>query len=96
MVGYFKIYLRGEGDGVYKVILEGTVRPERRGQGIGSRLVGPMLDRALEGHREKRSELPLKVMLLGKFVPPETTTVVAMPVSSKRMKASRAWSSSWR
>jgi mycothiol synthase len=65
LVGYFKIYPRGEADGVYKVIVEATVLPERRGRGIGSHMVGPMLDRAREAHREKTSTLPLKLMLTG-------------------------------
>ena len=35
-VGYFSVMPRGETDGTYKVHVEGSVRPDRRGEGIGT------------------------------------------------------------
>lgn len=65
LVGYYAIYPRGEGDGHFKVYAEGSVRPDRRGEGIGSLVAALMLDRASAAHHERRPELPAKTMLTG-------------------------------
>jgi mycothiol synthase len=63
LVGYFSVYPRAQDGAQQKVHLEGSVRPERRGQGIGTRLVEAMLVRASEVHAERHPELPAKLML---------------------------------
>jgi mycothiol synthase len=66
LVGYCSVLPRGEGEGRYKVHVEGTVLPARRGQGIGGRLVDAMVRRAEEAYAERGSALPLKLMTTGK------------------------------
>lgn len=48
LVGYYLVRARGADETVFKVHCEGTVHPERRRQGIGTRLVTAMVDRARE------------------------------------------------
>lgn len=65
LVGYFSIYPR-HADGTYqKIHVEGAVRPDRRGRGIGAVLVRAMIDRADAVHREKHPDMPAKLMLTG-------------------------------
>ena len=65
LVGYFSVYPR-HADGTYqKIHVEGAVRPDRRGRGIGARLVGAMLDRADTVHRDRHPDMPAKLMLTG-------------------------------
>lgn len=65
LVGYLMCYPRST-DGTHQTVhVEGATRPDRRGEGIGARLVEAMLARADEVHAERHPELPLKVMLAG-------------------------------
>jgi len=66
MVGYFSILPRGEGEGLYKIHVEGSVVPERRGEGIGTLLRDAMITRAEAAYAERGGELPLKLMATGK------------------------------
>ncbi len=61
LVGYFAIRPRGEAEGAFKVHVEGTVRPDRRGQGVGSVLVPAMLARARAAAAERRPDLPARL-----------------------------------
>jgi mycothiol synthase len=63
LVGYFSVYPRAQDGTHQKVHLEGSVRPDRRGEGIGTRLVQAMLTRADQVHAERHPELPAKLML---------------------------------
>jgi len=65
LVGYFSIYPRHADDTYQKIHVEGAVRPDRRGRGIGALLVRAMLDRADEVHREQHPDMPAKLMLTG-------------------------------
>jgi mycothiol synthase len=65
LVGYFAIYPRSTDGDYQKVHVEGSVNPDRRGEGIGHRLVEAMLARADEVHREKHPDLPAKYSLSG-------------------------------
>jgi ribosomal protein S18 acetylase RimI-like enzyme len=67
LVGYFSILPRGEAEGHFKVHVQGSVLPERRGEGIGSRLVPAMLARAEEARDERRPDLPAKLTTTGLF-----------------------------
>jgi mycothiol synthase len=66
MVGYFKVMPRGEGEQLYKIHVEGTVTPTRRGDGIGTLLRDAMVERAQQAYTERRSNLPLKLMTSGR------------------------------
>ena len=57
LVGYFAVYPRSATD-TQRVHLEGSVDPERRGEGIGTRLVAAMIARADEVHAERHPDLP--------------------------------------
>ena len=65
MVGYFSILPRGPADGHFKVHLQGTVLPDRRGQGIGTRLVAAMVERAATVRDERRPDLPARLVVPG-------------------------------
>ena len=65
LVGYFSIYPRHADDTYQKIHVEGAVRPDRRGRGIGAVLVRAMIDRADAVHREKHPDMPAKLMLTG-------------------------------
>jgi ribosomal protein S18 acetylase RimI-like enzyme len=65
LVGYFSILPRGEGEGHFKVHVEGSVLPLRRGEGIGTRLVEAMLARAEQVHAERRPDLPARLTTTG-------------------------------
>jgi mycothiol synthase len=65
LVGYFSILPRGEGEGHFKVHVEGSVLPLRRGEGIGTRLVEAMLARAEQVHAERRPDLPVRLTTTG-------------------------------
>ena len=65
LVGYFLVYPRPVTDTCQRVHLEGSVLPERRGQGIGTRLVRAMVARADEVHRERHPELEARFTLAG-------------------------------
>src|SRR3954453_20389083 len=65
LVGYFSILPRGEGEGHFKVHVQGSVLPERRGEGIGTLLVEAMLARAEQAHAERRPDLPARLTTTG-------------------------------
>src|SRR4051794_6869997 len=61
LVGYFSILPRGEAEGHFKVHVQGSVLPARRGQGIGTRLVEAMLARTDLGRAERGPDPPGRV-----------------------------------
>jgi len=66
LVGYFSVLPRGEGEGLYKIHVEGCTRPSRRGEGVGTLLRDAMLARAEAAYAERGSRQPLKLMTTGK------------------------------
>ncbi len=65
MVGYFSVMPRGESEGVFKVHVEGSVLPRRRGEGIGTLLAEAMLERGRAAGRERRTDLPIRITTTG-------------------------------
>lgn len=65
LVGYFAVYPRSSTEEYHKIHLEGTVRPDLRGQGVGTVLSDAMRRRALEAHHERQPQLPVMLMLRG-------------------------------
>jgi mycothiol synthase len=65
LVGYFTVLPRGETEGVFAVQLWGGVLPARRGNGIGTRLVAGMLQRARDVAAARRPDLPARLSCLG-------------------------------
>jgi mycothiol synthase len=65
LVGYASVMPRGEADGVFKVHVQGAVRPDRRGEGIGAVLARAMVDRGLAAGRERSSTLPVRLTATG-------------------------------
>ena len=65
LVGYASVMPRGEADGVFKVHVQGAVRPDRRGEGIGTELARAMVDRGLAAGRERSSTLPVRLTTTG-------------------------------
>lgn len=65
MVGYFGVYPRSGAEELHKIQMEGAVRPDLRGCGIGSRLAAAMKDRALAAHQERYPRLPAALMVRG-------------------------------
>jgi mycothiol synthase len=65
LVGYFCIHPRSAAEELHKVALEGGVRPDMRGSGVGRRLVAAMHARALEAHRERHPGLAALLTLSG-------------------------------
>jgi mycothiol synthase len=65
LVGFFLVYPRSATDGYHKVILEGSVHPDRRGRGLGTVLAEAMRRRALEAHLERHPSLPVLLTLRG-------------------------------
>ena len=66
LVGYFLVYPRSAVAEFAKIHVQGTVRPDRRGRGIGTVLVERMLARADEAHGEKHRHLPAKITTSGR------------------------------
>ena len=65
LVGYFQVYARSTTGDVHKLHLSGGVRPDRRGQGIGTALAEAMRARALEAHAERYPRLTALLTLTG-------------------------------
>lgn len=65
LVGYCSVYARSGVGEFAKIQTAGGVRPDRRGEGIGTLLVQRMLARADEAHAEKHPHLPAKITLAG-------------------------------
>jgi mycothiol synthase len=65
MVGYFSILPRGATDGHYTIDLQGSVLPDRRGQGIGTLLATGMVERATRVRDERRPDLPARLFVAG-------------------------------
>lgn len=65
MVGYAAVYPRSVADDVHRVILDGTTHPDRRGQGIGTRLVEAMVGRGVAAHTERHPDKRLMLTLRG-------------------------------
>ena len=65
LVGYASVMPRGEADGVFKVHVQGAVRPDRRGEGIGTVLARAMVERGLAAGRERSSTLPVRLTTTG-------------------------------
>jgi GNAT superfamily N-acetyltransferase len=57
LVGYFCVYPRSAAEQWHKIVLDGGVRPDARGQGVGSLLARAMRTRALQAHRERHPDL---------------------------------------
>jgi mycothiol synthase len=57
LVGYFSVYPRSGAGELHKIHLDGGVRPDHRGSGIGTTLATRMRARALEAHRERHPDL---------------------------------------
>lgn len=66
LVGYFLVYARSAAGDFAKIHVHGTVRPDRRGHGIGTVLVDRMLARADEAHAEKHPHLPARITTSGR------------------------------
>jgi mycothiol synthase len=65
LVGYFSVMARGEAEGVFKVHVQGSVLPDRRGEGIGSVLATAMVDRGRAAALERRPDLPCRLTATG-------------------------------
>ena len=65
LVGYFSVYPRAADGSHLKAHLEGTVRPDRRGEGIGTELVTAMVARADAIHAERHPDLPAHLAVTG-------------------------------
>jgi mycothiol synthase len=65
LVGYFCVYPRSAAERWHKIVLDGGVRPDVRGQGVGSLLARAMRTRALQAHRERHPDLGAHLSLRG-------------------------------
>lgn len=65
LIGYFSVLPHGAADGRYKVHVQGSVLPARRGQGVGTLLVAGMVERAAEARDERRPDLPARLVAAG-------------------------------
>jgi len=65
LVGYAAVYPRSDDGTRQKIHLEGSVRPDRRGRGIGTELVAVMLARADEVHAARGDGMPATYSLTG-------------------------------
>lgn len=77
MVGYFCVYPRSVGDWSHKIYLEGSVHPERRGEGIGTLLAEAMMTRAVEAHHERNPDAPALYLLGGPSTNTEQAALMA-------------------
>ncbi len=65
LVGYFSTYPRGTVDGQVRVNVEGSVRPDRRGRGIGTILAAAMVARARDVRDERDPTTALRMAATG-------------------------------
>jgi mycothiol synthase len=65
LVGYFCVYPRSAAEGRHRIVLDGGVRPDVRGQGVGGLLAQAMRTRALQVHRERHPDLGAHLSLRG-------------------------------
>lgn len=65
LVGYFAVYPRLAAGSHLKAHLDGTVRPDRRGEGIGTALVTAMVARVDAVHAGRHPELPARLEVSG-------------------------------
>ena len=76
LVGFWTVLPRGATEGAYKVHVNGSVHPDRRGEGIGTALVRSMLDRARAVAAERRPDLPARVTTTGLSANAEQETLL--------------------
>ena len=77
LVGYFAVLPRGESEGHFTIHVEGAVRPDRRGEGVGTTLVAAMLRRAEEAQVQKGHGLPGRLMAKGMSADTAQQTLLA-------------------
>lgn len=65
LVGYYGVMTRGVSAGRHRIILEGTVRPELRDRGVGTRLCEAMRARGLAYSAERHPGLVAELSLTG-------------------------------
>ncbi|HLN77041.1 MAG TPA: GNAT family N-acetyltransferase [Nocardioidaceae bacterium] len=65
LVGHFTVYPRTAAGELHKVGMDGNVRPDMRGRGIGTLLATAMRRRALEIHAERHPDLTALLMSRG-------------------------------
>jgi mycothiol synthase len=65
LVGYFCVYPRAASEGRHRIVLDGGVRPDVRGRGVGSLLAQAMRTRALQAHQERHPDLGAHLSLRG-------------------------------
>jgi mycothiol synthase len=85
LVGYYAILPRGVSDGHYRVDVQGSVLPARRGQGIGTLLVTGMVQRSGHVHDERRPDRPARAFAEG----PSSDVVQADLLASVGMRGER-------
>ncbi len=65
LVGYFNVYARSGSVDLHKIHLDGVVRPDHRGRGLGTRMARLMRERASEVHAGRHPDLPALLALRG-------------------------------
>ncbi len=65
LVGYYSVYPRSGASELHKIHLDGGVRPDHRGRGIGTALATAMRSRALEAHHDRHPDLEALLTLRG-------------------------------
>src|SRR5436190_5494713 len=65
LIGYFSVLPLGAAEGNFKIRVQGSVLPARRGQGVGTLLVAAMIGRAAQVRDERRPNLPARVVAAG-------------------------------
>jgi mycothiol synthase len=65
LIGYFSVLPLGVAEGNFKVHVQGSVLPARRGQGVGTLLVAAMIGRAAQVRDERQPNLSARVTAAG-------------------------------
>ena len=65
MVGYYSILPRGTAEGHYMVETQGSVRPDRRAQGVGTVLVAGMVERSGQARDDHCPGRPVRLLTAG-------------------------------